>query len=302
MHSNKSMIVPRSRRQVLAGLLAVAGTAVAAGPVLAAEAVKKDKEKKGFDTRKLFQGLGTILRASQGLDYESEKTIGESLALEGFKRYGMPVEDEHVQRFVNLLGVSLARDSMRPDIPYRFVVVKNDVKNAFSCPGGIIFLSSGLFTSLKTEAQLACVLAHEVAHVAHKDAIKSIQQAQFLKGVGTITSSAMEGDKGRQFQAMIGDLQTTLFDTGLSYKMEYAADLGGMDTAYRTGYGPNGMIETLQILRSEEKGAIMKGSWYSTHPPLAKRIANCQAHLRDFSDYRQMRQHTGRLQWYQKRV
>ncbi len=297
-NKKKGTIVPRSRRQVLAGLLAVAGTALAAGPVLAADAAKK----KGFNTQQLFQGLGTILRASQGLDYKSEKTIGESLALEGFKRYGMPVEDEHVQKFVNLLGVSLARDSMRPDIPYRFVVVKNDIKNAFSCPGGIIFLSSGLFTCLKTEAQLACVLSHEIAHVAHKDAIKSIQQAQFLQGVGTITSAAMKGEQGQQFKALIGELQTTLFDTGLSHKMEYAADLSGMDTAYRTGYGPNGLIEALQILRSEEKGAVFKGSWYSTHPPLAKRISNCSVHLREFSDYKQMRQSTGRLQWYQKRV
>ncbi|MFO7985129.1 MAG: M48 family metalloprotease [Desulfatiglandaceae bacterium] len=238
--------------------------------------------------RKLLEGASTVLSAAGDIDYESERTIGESLALEGFRRYGMPVDNPELQQYVNLVGVAVARNSQRPSIPYVFVVVDSPLQNAFSCPGGIIFISQGLLTTIQDEAQLACILAHEVAHVGHKHALKSIKRARFFKGVGKITSATMAGEKGKQFESMIGDLQNILFDKGLDQNMEFEADMSGMKTAYRTGYDPRGMLQVLQRLRDIEAQSRKQGSWFSTHPPLTERIKKCETQLNQYPDAAQL--------------
>jgi predicted Zn-dependent protease len=263
---------------------------------------EKKEAEKAEKQRKLFEGITAILSSGAGIDYASEVTIGESLALEGFKRYGLPVDDDGLQKYVNVLGNALARNSTRPGIPYRFVVVDNPLKNAFACPGGIIFVCSGLMGILENEEQLANILAHEVAHVSHKHALQSIQRARFFQGVGKITAATMEGDKGEQYESMIGDLQSTLFDKGLDRNMEFEADLSGMDTAFRTGYSPEGMIEVLKALKRAEAGSAKTGSWFSTHPPLNQRIEKCGAHLGTFSDYRDTQKNRYRFNKYKGKL
>jgi predicted Zn-dependent protease len=240
--------------------------------------------KKAGKRKSLIEGVGAILSSTGEIDYESEMAIGESLALEGFNRYGLSVKDEGLQRYVNLLGNAVARNSIRPEILYRFVVIESPLYNAFSCPGGIIFISSTLVKSMANESQLAAVLAHEVSHVAHKHALKSIRRAKFFEGVGKITAASMKGDKGKEFQGMIGDLQGVLFDKGLDKEMEFEADLSGMEAAYRTGYDPSAMIEVLSTLREKETNATKAGSWFSTHPPLKDRIEKCQSAMAKYPD------------------
>jgi predicted Zn-dependent protease len=232
----------------------------------------------------IVQGVGSILGSTSEIDYQSERTIGESLALEGFRRYGMPVKDADLQKYINLVGNVVARNSLRPAIPYAFVVVDSPLQNAFSCPGGIIFISSGLLKSIRDEAQLAGILAHEVAHVGHKHALQSIQRARFFQGVGKITSATMKGEKGKEFENMIGSLQNTLFDKGLDQNMEFEADKSAMETAYRTGYDPEGIIEVLRELKKIEARSQKQGSWFSTHPPLSERIRRCEAEMSQYPD------------------
>ena len=91
---------------------------------------------------------------------------------------------------------NISENSLRPGILYRFMVVNSSLQNAFSWPGGIIFLNSALLRTIKNEARLACILAHEVGHVGHKHALKSIQGAQFFQGVGEITATTIESLSG----------------------------------------------------------------------------------------------------------
>ena len=251
---------------------------------------------------KMLSGAVSVLGSTSEMDYKSERTIGESLALEGFRRYGLPVKDKALQKYVNLVGNAVARNSDRPGIPYNFVVVDSPLQNAFSCPGGIIFVSSGLLKTIQSEDQLAGILAHEVAHVGHKHALKSIQRAQFFNGVGKITSATMEGKKGEEFENMIGGLQDTLFDKGLDQNMEFEADTTAMDTAYRTGYDPNGLVQVLKELKRIQSKSTQKGSWFSTHPPLGQRIQNCQDQLRRYPDAKSLAHLPNRFHQYQKRV
>jgi len=234
--------------------------------------------------RKIFSGATQVLSSSQEMDYATERTIGESLALESLQRFGKPVNNESLQRYINLVGNAVAANSKRPSIPYRFAVLDSPVQNAFAAPGGVVFISKALLGVVENESELAAVLAHEIGHVAGKHAIKSIRRAQFLQGVGTITSASMKGSKGKQFESMIGDLQTTLFDKGLDKNMEFEADSAAMETAYRTGYDPRGMINVLKKLQKIEAGSVKKGSWFSTHPPLEDRIANLEDQLSKYPD------------------
>jgi len=244
------------------------------------------KEIVGPDTKegKILSGATQVLSSSQEMDYKTEETIGESLALESMQRFGKPVPDEKLQQYVNLVGNAVAASSTRATIPYRFAVLDSTVQNAFAAPGGIIFISKALLGIMDNEAELAGVLAHEVGHVAGKHAIGTIRRGQFLQGVGTITAATMKGDKGKQFESMIGDLQSVLFDKGLDKGLEYEADAMAMDTAYRAGYDPRGLIFVLKKLQKIEASSVKKGSWFSTHPPLNERIARLETQLRKYPD------------------
>jgi predicted Zn-dependent protease len=101
---------------------------------------------------------------------------------------------------------------------------------------------------------------------------------------------------------MIGDLQTTLFDRGLDRNMEFEADLTAMETAYRSGYGPNGMVEVLRSLERIQSQSTQRGSWYSTHPPLHQRINQCEAKLRQYGDWMDMAQLSARYNLFRKQI
>jgi len=233
---------------------------------------------------KILSGATQVFSSAKEMDYKTERAIGESLALEGLQRFGKPVNNENLQQYVNLVGNALAANSKRPTIPYQFAVLDSPVQNAFATPGGVIFVSKALLSLMENEAELAAVLAHEIGHVAGKHAISSIRRTQFLQGVGTITAANLKGDKGKQFESMIGDLQSVLFDKGLDKNMEFEADSAAMETAYRTGYDPRGMISVLKKMQRIEASSVKKGSWFSTHPPLDERIKRLQAQLEKYPD------------------
>ena len=235
---------------------------------------------------KIFSGATQVLSSSKEIDYKTERYIGESLALEGLQRFGNPVKNESLQQYVNRVGNAVAANSKRSTIPYQFAVLDSQVQNAFAVPGGVIFVSRALVSILSDESELAAVLAHEVGHVSAKHALKSTQRAQFFQGVGTITAASVGGDKGKKFASAIGDMQAVLFDKGLDKEMEFEADLAAMETNYRTGYDPSAMIRVLERLQKlEATSTDKKGSWFSTHPPLAERIERLQGQLQKYPDY-----------------
>ncbi|BCG45695.1 putative Zn-dependent protease containing TPR repeats [Citrifermentans bremense] len=249
---------------------------------------------------KILSGATQVVSSSQEMSYSTERTVGESLALESMQRFGKPVPNEALQKYVNLVGNAVARNSRRSTIPYQFVVLDSPVRNAFAAPGGMIFVSRGLLDVVDNEAELAAVLAHEVGHVAEKHALKSIRRAQFLQGVGTISAATMKGGDGKKFESMIGDLQSTLFDKGLDQGMEYEADLAALETAYRTGYDPAAMVSVLQKLKKLEASDSGKGSWFSTHPPLDERIARLSSRLEKYPDHASLAKVPARFAKYVK--
>jgi beta-barrel assembly-enhancing protease len=234
---------------------------------------------------KILSGARQVVASSSEIDYPTERTIGESLALEGMQRFGKPVNNPALQHYVNLVGNAVARSSSRTSIPYQFVVIDSPLQNAFACPGGIIFISKALLALAENEAELAGILAHEIEHVGHKHALGTIRRSQFLQGATTISAATMRGKQGKQYTAMIGDLQGVLFDKGLDKELEFEADLAGMAAAYRAGYNPAAFLNVLKKLQAIEARSEKKGSWFSTHPPLKERIARGQQALARYPDH-----------------
>ena len=274
-------------------IISCLATAVPAGAGWMDELQKlADPESK---ERKILSGTSQVLSSSREIDFVTERSIGEALALESMQRFGQPVDNEGLQRYVNLVGAVVAQSSQRSTIPYRFTVLDSPIQNAFAAPGGMIFISKALLSTLHDEAELAAVLAHEVGHISAKHALKSTQRAQFLQGVGTITA-ATSGGKGKEYQALIGDLQSKLFDQGLDKSMEFEADLAAMETTYRAGYNPLAMIRVLERLQKLEASSVKKGSWFSTHPPLSERIARLKKAASRYPDATSLAELPGRFQ------
>ena len=162
----------------------------------------------------MLSGAVQMLAGAKDIDYPTERTIGESLSLEGLQRFGTPVKNELLQQYVNLVGTAVACNSKRATIPYQFAVLDSSVQNAFAVPGGIIFISRALVGILENEAELAAVLAHEIGHVSAKHALTTIQRTQMLQGAGKVAAVGIGGEKGKKYAATITGLQTALFDKG----------------------------------------------------------------------------------------
>jgi len=258
------------------------------------------KSEKLQRAKNILKGAGDIVSSGSELDYKTEFQMGESLALEGFKRYGMPVKSDKIQNYVNILGNALSRNSTRPGIDYYFVVVDSDLYNAFSCPGGIIFISSALIKIMNNESELAGVLAHEIAHVACKHALQSLKRSKLIEGVGTIATANSNDEKRQKYMNRIGNLQNILFDKGLDKNMEYEADLNAIKTLYKTGYDPEGLVNVLNKLQNKQNYNNQPGSWFSTHPPLKYRINRCYDEIIKYPDRSEMAKNKSRFMKYKK--
>ena len=219
-----------------------------------------------FDKRTsklLRQGVST-LKALQPIGLKEEKAIGGALAVEVFNRFGGPYNNKHLQRYLNLIGRSLADVSNRPDIDYHFAVLNTSVPNAFAAPGGYVFVSLGLLNLIRNEAQLAGVLGHEIAHISKKHALQTLERSQSMKGLTSLTLTVMDKDPGL-FDKVIGEVANLLFTKGLDKNLEFEADKYGTEFAYRLGYFPGGLKDFVRILgkniRSSEGSVFL-----STHP------------------------------------
>jgi predicted Zn-dependent protease len=216
----------------------------------------------------LKQSVGT-LQAFQPIGLEEEKAIGGSLALQVFNKFGGVYKNPALLNYVNLVGKSVAEVSDRPEIEYHFAVLNTDAPNAFATPGGYVFVSAGLLRLLQNEAQLAGVLGHEIAHITHKHALKTLQRSKMLAGLSGLTMAAMDKDNSL-FDKVINEVSEVLFTRGLDKELEFEADKFGMEYAYRMGYHPEGLKNFLRVLgKSQGKESSI---FLSTHPSPASRF------------------------------
>ena len=236
-----------------------------------------DTLKKGMDNAK---DVAKVAKGAAGIGPEEEKVIGESVALEVIGTYGGLVRDETVMRRVNLVGRALARYSDRPDLDWRFGVLDSDQVNAFSAPGGYVFITRALYEQAPSDDLLAGILAHEIGHITGKHALNIIRRDELMSGGGSLLdkysgdyreakSAAGEVDAQlQQFDLGVGKITKALLEKGFDAPTEFKADQTGHDLAKLTGYAPGGLRAVLASLQK----TAGKQKTFSTHPPLADRL------------------------------
>jgi predicted Zn-dependent protease len=222
--------------------------------------------------------LTQIAKGVAGIGPEEERAIGGSVALEIVAAHGGLVRDAAIIRRVNLLGRALAQYSTRPELDWRFGVLASETINAFSAPGGYVFLTRGLYELAAQDDALAAILAHEIAHITRKHALGIVARGEFLSGATTMVKRQSSDARKletelRNFDVGIGDIVKTVLEKGFDPKTEFEADREGRALAIVTGYAPGGLRAVLVQLqaRSKTSGAT---KIFSTHPPIADRLNN----------------------------
>ena len=243
-----------------------------------------DMLKKGLDATK------KVAEANKDITEAEEIKMGDGIA--AMILGASPLHpDQNLQRYVNRVGRWVASQSSRADLPWAFGVIDTPTVNAFALPGGKVFVSIGLLKRLNNEAELAGVLAHEIAHVMQKHQVKAIQAARSsgaLQSVGqtvaaesiarsnagknAITSSLSNAAAGEGIEFM----KNGLFLRPLDKALEYEADRIGVVLAARAGYDPYGLVAAIQILSNLKPDDAGVSLLMSTHPTPNDRLTELE--------------------------
>lgn len=194
---------------------------------------------------------------------EDEIRIGKQIA--GNLLGAVPlVRDDGLQRYVNVVGNWVASQSGRTDLPWHFGVLATEDINAFSAPGGFVFITQGLYRQLNSESELAGVLGHEIAHITNKHYLKVLKKSSLINALGQAASKKAKSDD-QIVQNVIGN-GAEIMARGLDKEAEYEADRVGAVFAARAGYDPWGLPAVLQTLAAlpprDERTSLL----YKTHP------------------------------------
>jgi len=185
--------------------------------------------------------------------------------------------DPALQRYVQDVGMRLARASDRPNLPWQFAVVDSPAVNAFALPGGFIYLTRGILPFLDNEAQLAGVLGHEIGHVTARHSAQQYSKATSAS-IG-LTLLSIFVPEAQPYSGLAENAFGLLF-LKHGRDAERQADSLGAEYAARTGWDPSGVAGMLNTLaRLEDASGSRKGvpNWLSTHPAPADRVEHVQA-------------------------
>lgn len=245
----------------------VISSALLAFPALAGD--DKEKNPDAIGDRDVGKGVNFY-------SLEKEIGLGKQLAQE-VERSAKIIDDPVIAEYVNRVGQNLVRNS-DAKVPFTIKVIDTEDVNAFALPGGFFFVNSGLILKADTEAELAGVMAHEIAHVAARHGTRQATRGQIAQ-LSTIPLIFLGGWTGygiRQAASIlipVGYLQ-------FSREFESEADMLGLQYMYKTGYDPGAFVDFFEKIESLEKkkpGTISKV--FSTHPPTDARIVKAQQNI-----------------------
>ena len=221
-------------------------------------------------------GLGRMGQAALPIGPAKEAEIGFGIAAAVAGRYRI-VDDPALNEYVGLVGAAVAEQSMRTgEVEFRFGVLDTDDVNAFAAPGGYIFVTRGALALMQSEAELAGVLAHEVAHVDEKHVLDDIRRADFMN-----TAADEAALSGALLDKISGAGASLLFN-GLSREDEEQADSLGLLYASAVGYRPDGMAQFLEHVAAEiaeQQAAGAGGGWTSSHRAPTERVDAIRADI-----------------------
>lgn len=216
------------------------------------------------------QKTKNVQEAMKPMTVEEEVNVGREVASK-FVAYFHLYQNDDLTRYVNLVGDTVAAQSERQDITYHFAVLDSPDINAFSAPGGYVFVTRGAVMLCEDESELAAVLAHEVGHIAAKHVIKIVERDKALRGgMQDVASNTGNSQYSAYLQKMSSAILVKMIDQGLAPGDEYDADARGVHYAHAAGYPADGLERFLGKLgQATDQGA---NSFFTrTHPPVKDR-------------------------------
>ena len=234
-----------------------------------------------FDVGKLVD-QGVKVWDANHIDQKQEVQFGKNMSavLLGTREL---YPNKNINQYVNQVGMWLAANSSRPDLPWRFGVINSYSINAFAAPGGYVFITVGMLEKLESEAQLAAVLAHEIIHVTQKHYLKALKNSS-MRGAITETlfmsAQAYQNNTGasandQQYRAWAKKITLAtqdIYSKGLDKEDEYQADKQGMLLLAKSGYDAYALIDNLQLLASIAADDASLALLYKTHPSANQRL------------------------------
>jgi predicted Zn-dependent protease len=229
-------------------------------------------------------GLGSCARnpvtgkSELSLVSESQEIqMGQQAAKEVAQTIGL-YDDANAQAYVAEIGKPIAAASERPNLPWEFHVVDDASVNAFALPGGFIYVTRGLMTTINDEAEFATVVGHEIGHVTNRHSVQMISKSQLAQlglGIGSILSS----DIAKYGQLASAGLQVLFLK--YSRTAENQADQAGFRYALNQGYDVREMTNVFESLDriSQTSGGGKLPEWLATHPNPGNRIKHIESML-----------------------
>lgn len=223
------------------------------------------------------------------LNRQQEIKMGETHLQPLLQSQGGPYNAHpEIQAYVEKIGKRISSVSDRPYLPFSFIVVNTSSINAAALPGGKILINRGLLTELKSEAELAAVIGHEVVHATARHSAKAIERNLLLSLFTTaLASQNFEKTENKEMFGQIAAFSSHLVNQKYSRAQEFEADKYGMKYLALAGYNTHAAVtlqETFLRLSKEKKQAWLEGL-LASHPPSQKRIEENRIQQENFAKY-----------------
>ena len=219
------------------------------------------------------------------LSDEDEIELGRQFAAELEKEVEI-VNNDQINRYLSGIVSALAAKSQRPGLPYSIKLINSHVPNAYSLPGGFLYINRGLIELITSEDELAATLSHEIGHVVARHVVNQLlltfAALSVLKPVlDNLNKQSQQNSAIEQLLLKLGGAVATLAKLHFNRRDEAEADLLGFYEMLRAGWDPNGFLKLFARLDTLEKSQTGTPiPFLSDHPPTPEREAAIQRELK----------------------
>jgi len=233
----------------------------------------------GVSMKRILIGVALVSSLTAcGISQQQEVQMGVEYAQQINAQLPI-IQDPELNRYINVLGDSIARLTSRRDLDWHFFIVDARDVNAFAVPGGFVYVNRGLIERADQMDELAGVLGHEIGHVVRRHTVKQMEKAQGAN-VGVTLACILTGVCNSQVAGAAINVAGGALFARFSRQDEAEADNEGFNNVVRAGISPVGMVTMFQKLIAERKSRPAGvEAWFITHPLEEDRIAAIQARI-----------------------